>query len=432
MLGLLKSLYLVHYSIFVRNVSAFSMRRFFATWFVLLSLVGMSQVTFDVNVSDRHLNKLEKTKSAREKLKEYKKYYKKDSVKSAKKAWKAYKKEHKDSLKVEGRWKDAKDSKRQILENKWQDQKKKYLIDTSFFAPPEDSLDWAMQELARRGDFAALQSIYEQYGQYDSSYLEHFHLDSIKLDSMEILERFQVKEKAKEYLPEELQQESDLKIDQQLQHGAIDQYGNIQRIDRSGVKDFFQNVSPKEFTTAQLSMKALKEKYLKPPNLEKDEEGIKRRSLKGTPFKNRLFLNGNITFPSTAPLVLDMNIQLGYQWNKHVSSGMGIVLREQFSNRDSSSVASNAYGYSVFSSYDVVKSFFVYAEHQGVSSQSLFGGEANAQSAWQYAHMAGVGRTFRISSKVSFSSTVLYDFNHKQNELHSRPIVFRFGYNIQF
>lgn len=391
-----------------------------------------AQVKFDVNVSDKHLKKVERSKDARSKLKAYKKAYSKDSIKAAKKAWKAYKHANKDSLKSVGKWKEVKAHKREFILGKYTLKRpKEYEVDFSQFDPPEDSVDWALQELARRGDFEQVQKIYEAYGQYDSAYMEQFHPDSMKLDSATLADRFQMKERLQSYLPEELRQESDFKVAEQMKHGAVDEYGNIQQIDRSGVSDFFKNISPEEFTKSQLSLKAAKEKYAVVPDLSKEEEGKKRQSLEGSPLGDRIFLNGNITIQSTDPVILDTNIQLGYRWNKSFSSGIGLMLREQLSDRDSTSLTGDAHGFSLFARYDIIKGFFVSSEYQLVKSKSLFQ-ESRQPATWQYAALAGVGRRFNISDKVSLSVSLVYDFNYKNNNLNQRPLTPRIGYQVNF
>ena len=399
---------------------------------IFWSQASLSQINFDVKVSDKHLRKVEKSKDARSKLKSYKEVYQKDSIKAARNAWKDYRKSNKDSLKAIGKWKEVKAHKKEMIMGKYQLKKpREYAVDYTQFDPPEDSIDWALQELSRRGEFAEVQKIYEAYGQYDSAYLDQFKPDSIKLDSATLMNRFEMKKRLESYLPQELAQESNASIEQQMMHGQLDQYGQITKIDRSGVADFFKNISPEEFTKSQLSLKTAKEKYAVVPDLSKEDEGVKRNSIKGTPLKDRLFLNGNVTIQSTDPVILDSNIQLGYQWTKAFSTGVGLMLREQLSNRDSTSLTGDAHGLSLFANYDILKGFFLYGEYQLVKNKSLFK-ESDGMVTWQYAALAGAGRRFDLSSKVSLSVSLLYDFNYKNNTLNQRPLTPRIGYQIRF
>lgn len=400
--------------------------------FILSTYCCFSQITFDAKVSDRHLKKVEKSKDARSKLESYKKLYSKDSAKAAKRAWRDYRKANKDSLKAIDKWEEAKLHQKELLLGDYTlEDPKQYVVDHTQFEPPKDSLDWAMQELSKRGDFATVQEVYEKYGQYDSAYLDQFQLDSMQLDSSMLLNNMDLKQRLESYLPPELAQQSDLKIEQQILNGELDQFGQIKKIDRSGVKNFFNNISPEEFAKSQVSLQEAKEKFLELPNLDKQEEGIKRNSLKGTPLKSRLFLNGNVTLQSTDPIILDSNIQIGYKWNQKLSTGIGLLLREQFNDRDTSSVTGDAHGISVFASYDITSGFYAYSEYQLVKNSSLFA-ESEAITNWQYATLLGVGRKFSITNKISLSVLLLYDFNYRNNDLSQGPLTPRIGYSIGF
>ncbi|MEP1095644.1 MAG: hypothetical protein ABJG78_11075 [Cyclobacteriaceae bacterium] len=395
----------------------------------LVPSLVQSQIKFNVKVSDRNLGKVEKQKDPREKLKSYKKFYSKDSLKAAKIAWKDYRRLNKDSLKREGVWKEAKANKGKILNGRWDTYtNRSFKLDSLSLPPPKDSLDWALRELAIQGEFEQIQDFYREYAQYDSAYLDQFKMDSLQFDSLELARRFDAKQQVRSYLPEELAQETDADVANQMKAGTIDEFGVIQKIDKSGVKDFFKNVSPEQFAESQLSMKAAKTKFSSLSDLEKEEEGIKRNSLEGSPFKKRLFLGGHITIQATSPLILDSDIRVGYKFNKKFSAGAGLILREQFSDR-TTSLTGDAHGYSLFTSYDLTETYFLYGEYQAVKNRSLFQ-ESNDPINWEYAYLLGTGRKFRFSSKLSGSLSLLYDFNFKNNDLNSRPLVVRFGYQI--
>lgn len=406
------------------------MKLIFNAVLILSCLWSSAQIKFDVKVSDKHLKKVEKSGDTKSKLKSYKEFYRKDSIKAARRAWKDYKVNNKDSLKSAGKWKEAKANRKNLLRGKYKlGGSKRYAMDYTQFDPPQDSVDWAIQELSRRGDFQQVQKIYEAYGHYDSAYMDQFHPDSIKLDSDTLMNRFGMKKRIESYLPPELAKESDFKVAEQMKYGAVNEYGQLMKIDRSGVSDFFDNISPEEFTKSQLSLKTAKSKYEVLPDLSKEAEGVKRNSLKGSPLKDRLYLNGNVTIQSTDPAILDSNIQLGYQWNKSFSSGIGMILREQFNDRDSTSLTGDAHGFTVFANYDIIKGVFLYSEYQLVKNKSLFK-ESKTIASWQYAALLGVGRRFNISAKMSLSISLLYDFNYKNNTLNQRPLTPRIGYTI--
>lgn len=394
------------------------------------SYASLGQVKFEAKITGKHLKKVERAKNARSKLSSYKKLYSKDSIRQAKQAWNEYKKNHKDSLKTIDKWQEIKAHKKEVLLGEYElKDPKKYVLDYSKFEPPSDSVDWALQELAKVGDFKQLQQYYESYAHYDSSYLDQFKMDSIQLDSLDLIERFGLKQKIESYLPPELAKETDTDIANQMKFGELDQYGDLQKIDRSGIKDFFKKVPKKEFIKSQLSLDSAKLNFTKVTTLEKEEEGIKRKSLEGTPLKDRFFLNGNVGAQSTDPIIINTAIRIGFKWTKALSTGFGIVMREQINNRDS--ISGEAHGYSAFVSYEIDKGFFAYSEFQRLKNSSFFS-ESSAIESWEEAALVGIGRGFQITKKISFSVSLLYDLNYKQNDLNTKPLVPRFGYRIGF
>lgn len=405
---------------------------FIVTISLLMYFCTMAQITFDAKISDKHMRKVARAGNARAKLSSYKKFHTKDSIKAARQAWKEYKKTNKDSLRSIGKWKEAKAHQNEILLGKCElKDQEKLILDHSSFDLPEDSLDWALQELSRQGDFSEIQEVYEEYAQYDSSFLDRFKKDSVELDSLALSDRFKMKERVESYLPPELVEESKSNITQQLKTGALQPDGSLQQMDPSGVKEFLQNVPTQEFAKSQVSLEKAKRKFKELPSLEKQEDGIKRQSLKGTPLKRRFFLSGNVALQSTDPFVVDSNIQLGFRFNTKLASGIGLVLREQINNRDSLSITGAAHGCSFFVSYDITKGFFVYGEYRAVVNRSLLS-ELTSHSVWQHAHLIGIGRSFQISKKISLRILLLYDFHHGQNRLSTRPLVPSIGYNFSF
>ena len=145
-------------------------------------------------------------------------------------------------------------------------------------------------------------------------------------------------------------------------------------------------------------------------------------------FKNRLYFGGNVGLQSTDPIIANANLQLGYWINKKWLTGLGIVLREQLGNVDSTSTPTgDGYGYSFFTRYDIKKGFFSWLEIERQINTSLFNNiETNLEPQWQSAYLAGIGKEFKIGF-IHMMSMVLYDFNFKNNKLNARPFVFKIG-----
>ncbi|WP_424964143.1 hypothetical protein [Ekhidna sp.] len=192
-------------------------------------------------------------------------------------------------------------------------------------------------------------------------------------------------------------------------------------------RELFKKVDPEQFQDAQADIQKMKKKYSELPDTRYPEEGTKRNSLEDIPFKQRLYFGGNISLQSTDPLILSTNLQLGYWINKKWLAGVGLTLREQFTAEDSTSLTTgDGHGYSLFTRYDIPKGFFTWAESEWQIDKSLFGNEQPASKGWQRAHLLGIGREFKIGI-VQMMSMIMYDFNYQNNDLNSRPWVFRLG-----
>ncbi len=246
---------------------------------------------------------------------------------------------------------------------------------------------------------------------------------------------------AKEHLPDELNQSEDplANLANPMDGGLSNPSGstslpsikppskpnpNLVKPDQAQV--LFKKIDPEQFQNAQSNIQKLKKKYSELPDTRYPEEGVKRNSLEDKPFKNRLYLGGNLGIQSTDPFILDTNLQLGYWINKKWLGGVGIILREQFSNDSTSRITGDGYGYSFFTRYDVPKGFFAWAEIERQIDRSLFSNEQEETRIWQSAYLVGVGREFKIGI-VQMMSMILYDFNYRNNDLNARPIVFKFG-----
>lgn len=192
-------------------------------------------------------------------------------------------------------------------------------------------------------------------------------------------------------------------------------------------RELFKKIDPEEFQDAQADVQKLKKKYSKLPDTRYPEEGTKRNSLEEVPFKKRLYFGGNIGLQSTDPVIINTNLQLGYWINKKWMGGVGIILREQFSNDTTASITGDGYGYSLFTRYEIPKGFFAWGEIERQINRSFFGDSEESRPAqWQSAYLLGIGREFRIGF-VQMISMILYDFNYQNNDLNARPLVFRLG-----
>ncbi|MDW3197445.1 MAG: hypothetical protein R8G66_34020 [Cytophagales bacterium] len=190
----------------------------------------------------------------------------------------------------------------------------------------------------------------------------------------------------------------------------------------------FDKVDPQQFQDAMLRTEKLKQKYQKLPSIEDPKNGLKRNSLSDLPFADRLYFGGNLDMPSTDPLVLDTQLQLGYWWNKHWMTGLGFGVREQFSGV--SQPNSDNHGWSGFSRYHLTPSIFLWGEYSERWYRSLFGSEpANSRLVKDWGLFVGAGKDFRIG-KATLFTLLLYNVNHRSNDLSNRPWLIKIGFRI--
>ena len=194
-------------------------------------------------------------------------------------------------------------------------------------------------------------------------------------------------------------------------------------------RDLFKKIDPEQFQKVQADISKLKNKYSSLPDTRFPSEGRKRNSLEDVEFKKRLYLGGKLNATSTDPLILDIALQLGYWINKKWLAGTGLIIREQFNQRDSTSLTGDAHGFSFFMRYDIAKQFYVWGESQSQVNQSLLNNESKNPASWEQANLLGIGRDFSIGP-VRMTSLIMYDFNYLNNSLNSRPWVFRLGVQL--
>jgi|GEM_PF-4741346 len=384
------------------------MRAFLAIALVVCSLAAFGQIKFQVKLSEKHLQKVERTQDFHKKLKRYKKLIGKEE----RKARKAYA----DSLKNVTYDQMPYDSALIVA----------HLPDSS---SREDSLAWALNALARHHEYGELQTSLQ-------------NLDSAELASLAQKELApKVEQLTKEYLPKDLQQTTDFQSLQAEQMGELpfDPIANPTDqlpFDPSAspaekIEQLQEKINPQNLAQFQEKLSKLKSKYISIPDLSNPDSGIKRNSLKGHPLKDRIYLGGNVAIQSTDPIILDSDIQLGYKVNRDLAFGAGFKWRESFHAPDTlTGLSKDAHGYSLFVSHQLPRSFFAYAEYGTVCNRSLFG-ERELKGSWQQEYLVGLGRQFKVTRFLELTVLFLYDFNHRNNTTHPRPFVMRMGYRIQ-
>jgi hypothetical protein len=155
-------------------------------------------------------------------------------------------------------------------------------------------------------------------------------------------------------------------------------------------------------------MSLLMRKYSVVYNSNDLSTAIKRTSLKGKPVRERLYFASNFQLLSLTPLNIDFSPMAGYRFNKKFVTGLGFNYRQSF--RDSlPTLSRDVLGYKIFSSFDVVKSFFAYGEFDR-NVLGIHNPEGPLRPQWKNAAFLGIGRKIRVHPRFEMTMMFLYNF----------------------
>jgi hypothetical protein len=180
----------------------------------------------------------------------------------------------------------------------------------------------------------------------------------------------------------------------------------------------------------QNKIQLLMKKYSVVPNSNDLSTAIKRTSLKGKAFRERLVIATNFQVLNYNPVTIDFSPMLGYKFNTRFAVGVGGTYRQTFGSTPSSlKFAPQVLGYKFFTSYDVVKNFFVYGEfaRNSIPTKS----DNGTVPVWKNAAIAAIGRKTSISRKIDMTMLVGYDFFHQPNDpVYPQAWIFRVGFQL--
>jgi hypothetical protein len=184
---------------------------------------------------------------------------------------------------------------------------------------------------------------------------------------------------------------------------------------------------PEIMKSVQQRMALLMKKYSVVPNAKDLSTAVKRTSLKGKSFKERLYVAGNLQVVSVNPVSLDFSPMLGYRITRDLVAGIGGNYRQSFADTIPT-FSPTVFGYKAFASYDLVKNFFAYAEFDR-NSPGLKHTETSRQRIWKNAAFLGLGRKFMISPKVEMTIVMMYNFLHEHPDpIYPKPWNIKIGF----
>jgi hypothetical protein len=187
--------------------------------------------------------------------------------------------------------------------------------------------------------------------------------------------------------------------------------------------------NPAMMKAAKAKTDLLMKKYSIVPNSNDLSTAVKRTSLEGRSFNERLYLAGNFQVLSFKPVSFDFSPLVGYRFSTRLTGGLGVNYRKTFAD-SVTSFAADMLGYKAFVSYDVFKNFFTYSEFAN-NSTGIVNTENGTRRNWSYAFLIGAGRKFTLHPKVEMTVVMLYNVGRKPGDpVYPNPWVVRFGFQL--
>ncbi|QOI98651.1 MAG: hypothetical protein HRU69_14690 [Flammeovirgaceae bacterium] len=373
------------------------------------------QVVPDSQVlSAKHIQKIEKAESAKEKLKKYKKLYAQDSLKN-RKAFERRWQLQADSLMHA--WRENEDElgvlKQNMLISEYE-----LLLDSGRVAAVTDSVNNEIAAHVRGRVNDSIQASAVRLTSYREHYRAYLKKDSLisiarKNLSNEVHSRFlNLKElKALDEITVFTRNDKPWK-------GYSDKARQVG--DSAYIKDQARKMAeelatnylvdhPEIIESVQKRLNVLMKKYAVVPNSNDLRTARKRASLTGKSFAERLYIAANFQVLSIKPVSIDFSPAIGYRFTTRWIAGMGLNYRKTFSNPLTPDFSADMWGYKSFVSFDVLSNFYLYTEFARNTTYRVASGEDGTKN-WEQSLLLGVGRQVLIHPKIEMTIMVSYNF----------------------
>ncbi|MDQ3395438.1 MAG: hypothetical protein M3512_15190 [Bacteroidota bacterium] len=173
----------------------------------------------------------------------------------------------------------------------------------------------------------------------------------------------------------------------------------------------------------------VKQKYSSIANSDDMENAVKRTSLEGEPAWKRIVLGGNINITKTNPLNIDFSPVIGYRFNKLFEAGVTAAYRTSFkaNKKGVSQLNEEVFGFSVFASHMVFKSFFAYLEGERMRKEGTVFEIGSIK--WNQTLLIGIGKKFHLNKWLDMQSMVVVNVLHNNKDgLYHSPVIFKTGF----
>lgn len=183
--------------------------------------------------------------------------------------------------------------------------------------------------------------------------------------------------------------------------------------------------------SGQSKLQDLKKKYRQVQTSE--EVFVKRNSLEGTPFIQRLTYGATLQLRSRPTLTVDLSPLLGYRLDRDLVVGVGATYRLALSEDRRSIVTDHpVYGGRGFAEYTVMKGFLLHAEYERLMQSARLIGQETSSRIAQSAVLVGIGKNYTITNRVRGTVVFLYNLRSADQlpSLYPRPFMIRFGFRM--
>ncbi len=433
--------------------------------FVLISGI-LSAQNFSVNLSQKHLTKLERYKSGHKRLKQYYKFYRKDSIEHRRRQNRKFRNELDSDHR--GRLKNDKLRRRLAREGiTWPNEHKVYadsldeeikrcwktLNDSS----SPDSIKLLMKERVRRLVVQkaklspGFQSAIVKSVGSDTLSWQHLVTGIPGLDTLSALF---------DSSPDEffmsMEQTVESYFMKHVVHGLRADFNHAQQLmelprqykdqlTKLGNKDSLQSTAKhlataealKQFqdyapiSNAQQQVSRLLSKYQQFANSGDLSTAVKHTSMKGKAFREHLVIGGNFNVLSVAPVSIDLSPQIGYKFTTRFVIGAGINYRFTAGDsiRSGYYISPHNWGYKALATYNVASGFFATVEWE--KSTIKTGLNESTKRQWKDNVFIGIGKRFLIHPKMYLTITGFYNLNdERQNPVHRDKFQLRMGLQL--
>ncbi|HEY3406163.1 MAG TPA: hypothetical protein VGK59_22405 [Ohtaekwangia sp.] len=229
-----------------------------------------------------------------------------------------------------------------------------------------------------------------------------------------------------------VQMTKDLLMQYKAQYGSYSNVDSLKSVAKQKAVeeaiDYFEKNAGK-LQMAQNQVSKLASKYKSFTNSSDLSTAVKRTSMQGSTFWERLVIGGTFNMVSTKPVVIDIAPQVGYKFTTRFVVGAGFSTRSAF-GQDSIKhgwyVSPTNTAYKIFSSYDIYKSFYASVEWES----SWIKEQQNDVEISTYInnYFIGLGKRFLIHPKLYMTVLAQYNLNSmEENPSYLRRFQIKFG-----